>query len=203
CVDGEGEVVGGVGESERLLPVAFVGNDGLGSALIQLLSQFGAVVGFVAEHAFRRLGSADQALGYRAIVRFTASQQDGDQAPFSICECVNLRIAPSARGISQEWSANHPSSGTREPADLSESARSASASGTQRRAQREYPRQALGRAAWGDDRGPGPANPGGISAREWREGQGDRGGCGAKAGMRHREAWLAQAQSQDAATSTC
>src|SRR5262249_48375762 len=56
-----------------------------------------SVVGFVAEHAFRRLGSADQALGYRAIVRFTASQQDGDQAPFSICECVNLRIAPSAR----------------------------------------------------------------------------------------------------------
>jgi hypothetical protein len=45
---------------------------GLGSALVQLLSQFGAVVGFVAEHAFRGLGSADQALGYRAIVRFTA-----------------------------------------------------------------------------------------------------------------------------------
>src|SRR5262249_58275064 len=97
CVDGEGEVVGGVGESEQLLLVAFVGNDGLGSALIQLLSQFGAVVGFVAEHAFRPLGSADQALGYRAIVHFTASQQNGDQAPFSICECMNLRVAPSAR----------------------------------------------------------------------------------------------------------
>jgi hypothetical protein len=61
-------------EAERLLPIAFVGDDGLGSALVQLLSQFGAVVGFVAEHAFRGLGSADQALGYRAIVRFTAGQ---------------------------------------------------------------------------------------------------------------------------------
>jgi hypothetical protein len=33
-----------------------------------------AARGFVAEHAFRGLGSADQALGYRAIVRFTAGQ---------------------------------------------------------------------------------------------------------------------------------
>src|SRR5262249_53015154 len=28
---------------------------------------------------------------------FTCGQQDGDKAPFNICECVNLRIAPSAR----------------------------------------------------------------------------------------------------------
>src|SRR5262249_4709506 len=48
-------------------------------------------------HFISKNGSADQALGYRAIVRFTASQQDGDQAPCSTCECVNLRIAPSAR----------------------------------------------------------------------------------------------------------
>jgi hypothetical protein len=65
-------------EAERLLPIAFVGDDGLGSALVQLLSQFGAVVGFIAKHVFRRLGPADQALGYRAVVRFTAGQQDGD-----------------------------------------------------------------------------------------------------------------------------
>src|SRR5262245_30005737 len=68
------QLVETLAEAERLLPIAFVGDDGLGSALVQLLSQFGAVVGFVAEHAFRGLGSADQALGYRAIVRFTAGQ---------------------------------------------------------------------------------------------------------------------------------
>src|SRR5262249_42404312 len=71
-LDAPTQLVETLAEAERLLPIAFVGDDGLGSALVQLLSQFGAVVGFVAEHAFRGLGSADQALGYRAIVRFTA-----------------------------------------------------------------------------------------------------------------------------------
>ena len=28
---------------------------------------------------------------------FTAGQQDGEKAPFSICECVNLRVSPTAR----------------------------------------------------------------------------------------------------------
>jgi hypothetical protein len=30
-------------------------------------------------------------------VRLTSSQKDGEKAPFSICECVYLRVAPSAR----------------------------------------------------------------------------------------------------------
>ena len=30
-------------------------------------------------------------------MRFTTSQQDGEEPPFSICECVDLRVAPSAR----------------------------------------------------------------------------------------------------------
>ena len=30
-------------------------------------------------------------------MRFTSRQQDGDQAPFSICECVYLRVTPAAR----------------------------------------------------------------------------------------------------------
>lgn len=30
-------------------------------------------------------------------MRFAAGQQNGDQAPFSICECMNLRVTPSAR----------------------------------------------------------------------------------------------------------
>ena len=49
------------------------------------------------KHPFRRLYSADQALRDRAIMRFASSQQDGEKAPFSICECVYLRVAPSAR----------------------------------------------------------------------------------------------------------
>src|SRR5262245_40791885 len=32
-----------------------------------------------------------------AVVCFTCGQQDGDKAPVNICECVNLRVAPSAR----------------------------------------------------------------------------------------------------------
>jgi hypothetical protein len=61
------------------------------------LAQLGAVVGFVAEHAFRRLNSADQAFGDRAIMRLAAGQQDGEKPPLSICECVYLRVAPSTR----------------------------------------------------------------------------------------------------------
>src|SRR5215467_2803752 len=60
-------------------------------------SRSSAIVCFVAEHPFRRLHSANEALCDRAIVCFTCGQQDGDKAPFNICECVNLRIAPSAR----------------------------------------------------------------------------------------------------------
>ena len=84
-------------QAERLFPVAAIWNDRLGSALVQVFAQLGAIVGFVAEHPFRRLHSANEALCNRAIVRFTSGQQDGDKAPFNICECVNLRVAPSAR----------------------------------------------------------------------------------------------------------
>jgi hypothetical protein len=96
-LDAPAKLVETLAEAERLLPVAAVWNDRLGSALIQFLAQFGAVVCLVAKHAFRRLYSADQALCDRAVVRFTSGQQDGDEAPFSICECVDLRVAPSAR----------------------------------------------------------------------------------------------------------
>jgi DDE superfamily endonuclease len=75
-----------------------VWNDRLGSALIQFLAQFGAVVSLVAEHTLRRLYPADQALCDRAVVCFTSGQQNGDQAPLSICECVYLRVALRASG---------------------------------------------------------------------------------------------------------
>src|SRR5215468_157766 len=45
----------------------------------------------------RRLYSADQTLGDRVVVCLASRQQNGDQAPLRICECVNLRVAPSAR----------------------------------------------------------------------------------------------------------
>src|SRR5215469_17726059 len=50
-----------------------------------------------AEHPFRQLHSANEALCDRAIVCCTRGQQDGDKAPFNIRECVNLRVAASAR----------------------------------------------------------------------------------------------------------
>src|SRR3977135_2762647 len=96
-LDAPAKLVEALAKAERLLPIAAVGNDRLGSALVQLVAQFSAVVGLVAEHAFRWLHSADEALRDRAIVCFASSQQNGDEASLSICECVNLRVAPSAR----------------------------------------------------------------------------------------------------------
>ena len=90
------QLVEALAEAEWLLSVAAVGMTGL-VRLVLLFAQFGAVVRFVAEHAFRWLHSTEQALCDRAIVGFAAGQQDGDQAPFSICECLYLRVAPSAR----------------------------------------------------------------------------------------------------------
>jgi hypothetical protein len=51
-----------------LFPVAAIWNDRLDSAFVQVFAQFGATVGFVAEHPFRRLYSANEALSDGAIV---------------------------------------------------------------------------------------------------------------------------------------
>src|SRR6266705_2821005 len=64
---------------------------------IKFLAQLGAIIRFVAEHAFWRVHSANQALSDGTIVGFTPGQQDRNQAPFSICQCMDLRVAPSAR----------------------------------------------------------------------------------------------------------
>jgi len=95
--DAPAQLVEALAEAERLLPVAAVRNDRLGSALIQSLAQLGAIVSLVAEQAFRRLYSANKPRGDRTIVCFASGQEDGYEAAFSICECVNLRVAPSAR----------------------------------------------------------------------------------------------------------
>ena len=97
ALDAPAKLVEALVEAEWLFPVAAVRNDWLGSALVQFVAQFSAVVGLVAKHALRWLHSADEARRDRAIVCFAASQQNGDEAPFSICECVDLRVAPSTR----------------------------------------------------------------------------------------------------------
>jgi hypothetical protein len=84
-------------EVERLLAIAAVWNDRFGPAPMQFSAQLGAVVNLIAEHVFRRLHSAEKTLSDRAVVRFASGQQDGDEAPFSICECVDLRVAPASR----------------------------------------------------------------------------------------------------------
>src|SRR5262245_19660602 len=80
-----------------MLSVGAVWNDRLGSALVQLLSQFVTVISHVTKQMLGWRHSADQSLGERIVVCFTAGEQDSDQASLSICECVNLRVAPSAR----------------------------------------------------------------------------------------------------------
>ena len=95
--DAPAQLVEALAEAERLLSVTAVGNDRLGSALLQLVAQFSAVVGLVAKHAFRWRHSAEEALRDRAIMCFASGQQNGDEASLSICECVDLRVAPSAR----------------------------------------------------------------------------------------------------------
>lgn len=82
-------------ESERLFPVASVGDDGSRAAIFQPVPKLRAVIGFVAEELFRRRASADQAFRYRTIMRLAAGQEEGKKTAFSICDCVDLRIAPA------------------------------------------------------------------------------------------------------------
>jgi hypothetical protein len=84
-------------EAKRLVPVEAVWDDRFGCMLVQFLAQLGTVIRFVAEHALGSLHSADQAIGNWTIVGFACGQQDGDQASSNICECMDLRVAPSAR----------------------------------------------------------------------------------------------------------
>ena len=93
--------VGFLVEAERLLAVGLVGNDGLGAAILQPLSERRAVISLVAEKLRGRLDATNQALGGWAIVRLATGQQEGKKAAFSICECVDLRVAPSARAANR------------------------------------------------------------------------------------------------------
>ena len=54
-----------------------------------------AIVSRIAEQLLGCLGTTDEALGRRAIVRLATAQEEGKKTAFSICDCVDLRIAPS------------------------------------------------------------------------------------------------------------
>ncbi len=84
-------------EAEGLLPVRLVWNDGLGAGVAQPLAQCSAVIGSVGEQFLGWFGLLDEWLGGRTIVCLATAQQDGKKAAFSICDCVDFRVAPAAR----------------------------------------------------------------------------------------------------------
>jgi hypothetical protein len=88
-------------EVERPLAVGPIGNDGLGAAISQPFAELSAVVRFITQKLLCRIGSADQPLGNRAVVRLAAGQEDGKKTAFSICKCMYFRVAPAARAANR------------------------------------------------------------------------------------------------------
>lgn len=89
-------LVGGLVEAERLEAIGPVGHNGLGASPIEPVAQFGTVVGGIPEQLGCRLGAPDEALSRRAIVGLAAGQEDGKKTASSICQCVDLRVAPAS-----------------------------------------------------------------------------------------------------------
>lgn len=83
-------------EAEGVLPVGQTWDNGFRAAVCKPLAQLCAVISLVPEQLSRRLGSADQAFRYGAMMRLPTRQEDGKKTAFSICDCVDLRIAPAA-----------------------------------------------------------------------------------------------------------
>jgi hypothetical protein len=90
-------LVGLAVEAEGLFAVRSIGHDGFGAACLQPQPKFFAVVSFVAEQLLGDPGAADETLGWRTIMRLAAGQKDGKKTAFSICDCMDFRIAPAAR----------------------------------------------------------------------------------------------------------
>ena len=84
-------------EAEGLLTIRSVWNNRLGSPIAQPSSQLGTVVGLVAEQLGGCLDATDETRGRWAIMRVATAQEDGKKTALSICECVDLRVAPAAR----------------------------------------------------------------------------------------------------------
>lgn len=83
-------------EAEWLDAVGPVGDDRLGATIIEPMPQFSAVIGGVTEQLGGRLGASDKALGGRTIMGLATGQEDGKKTASSICQCVDLRIAPTS-----------------------------------------------------------------------------------------------------------
>ena len=84
-------------EGEWLLAIAFVGHDGFRAALAQPMTQFGTVVSSIAKKLSGCLVAPYQTPCRRTIMGLAARQQDGKKTAFSICDCVDFRVAPAAR----------------------------------------------------------------------------------------------------------
>jgi hypothetical protein len=90
-------LIGALVEGEGELASGGVGDDRLGAAILQPSSQRRAVISLVAKQLPGCSGATDKTLGRRAIMRLAAGQEDGKKTSFSICDCVDLRVAPSTR----------------------------------------------------------------------------------------------------------
>jgi hypothetical protein len=77
--DATAELLDTLAKAEQLFPIAAIWNDWLGSALVQVLAELGAIVGLVAEHPVSTASLCEQALYIRAIVCFTSDQRDGNK----------------------------------------------------------------------------------------------------------------------------
>ena len=77
-------LVGRLVEAEGSYTVRGVGHDGLGTAIVEPVSQLGTVVGLVAEKPLGGLCAPDEALSRRAIMGLAACQEDGKKTAFSI-----------------------------------------------------------------------------------------------------------------------
>ena len=83
-------------EAEWLDAVGPVGDNRFGATIIEPMPQLGAVISGVTQQLGGRLGTSDEALGGRTIMGVATGQEDGKKTAFSICQCVDLRIAPAS-----------------------------------------------------------------------------------------------------------
>ena len=93
--------VGLLVEAQALLAIGLAGNNWLDAAIAELLAQVVAVIGLVTEKLGGAFDTPDQALTNRIVVRLAAAQEDGEKAALSICDCVDLRVAPTARAANR------------------------------------------------------------------------------------------------------
>jgi len=93
--------VGLLVEAEGQFSVGFVGDDWRGPATLEPVPQFRTVVSAVAKQLLGWSGSADQSLRRRTIMRLPTGQQEGQKTAFSICDCMDFRVAPAARAANR------------------------------------------------------------------------------------------------------